>query len=164
MAKRKRRPTQPGEFEDPLSNYDPPQYSDDLERMLAEETVEVMNIRPFATVPCDSSIADAIELMAENDFFGLLVVDEDNRLLGIFSERDVLDKVADNYPIISGRPITDVMTRDPVCVYETDSPAKALNLMAIGGFRRVPVLDMNDRIVGIIGPKRTTMFLQEYLG
>ncbi len=57
-----------------------------------------------------------------------------------------------------------VMTPDPVCVYETDTPAKALNLMAVGSFRHIPVLDVDGKIVGIVGPSRTSAYLQEKLG
>ena len=56
------------------------------------------------------------------------------------------------------------MTPNPVCVYETDNAAKAINVMAVGGFRRVPVLNVEDRVIGIIGPKRTVRFLQDYIG
>ena len=162
MAKRKRRPTQPGDFEDPLSNYDPPVYADELERALSEATVGTMRIRPFTTVPPDTLISKAIAIMAENDFFGLMVVEND-RLVGIFSERDVLDKIAENFEATKNRPISDFMTPDPRCVYETASPAQALNLMAVGDFRRVPVLGVDDQVVGIIGPKRVTTFLEEFI-
>ena len=84
------------------------------------------------------------------------------RAVGIFSARDVLNKVAHD-PATRSKPITEFMTPDPRTVYTTDCPAKALNLMAVGGFRHIPVLDINDKVVGMLGPRRTTEFLQEHL-
>ena len=47
---------------------------------------------------------------------------------------------------------------------EVHNAAKAINVMAVGGFRRVPVLSVDDRVIGIIGPKRTVGFLRDYIG
>ena len=162
MAKRKRRPVPPGEFEDPLSNYDPPPYRDELERSLGEATVGQMQITPFTTVESDTTVGEAVTIMARCNFFCLMVVEED-RLIGVFSERDVLNKAADDFSAVKNKPIRELMTPDPRVVYETDCPAKALNLMAVGGFRHIPVLGVDDRPVGIIGPKRTAAFLQQHI-
>ena len=55
--KRKRRPTTPGEYSDPLSNYDAPEYGDELERALTQDAVGDMEITPIAAVPSTMSIA-----------------------------------------------------------------------------------------------------------
>lgn len=149
-------------FEDPLSNYDPAEYADDLERVLAEDRVGDFEVTPFASTAPDARIADVIARMAGETYYSIIVV-EDRKPVGIFSERDVLNKVATDFDAVKDRPIRELMTPDPVCVYETDSPAKALNLMAVGGFRRIPVLGLDDRVIGVIGPRRTVRFLQRYL-
>jgi CBS domain-containing protein len=158
---RKRNPVKPGEFEDPLSNYDPPTYSDELERVLCETEVSRMPITPLAWVEHDASVQDALDMMAKYDC-SCVVVQNAGRAVGIFSARDVLNKIAHD-PSTRPKPITDFMTHAPRTVYVTDCPAKALNLMAVGGFRHIPVLDINDKVVGILGPRRTTDFLQEHI-
>jgi len=151
-----------GEFEDPLSNYDEPTYADELERAMAEDTMAAMVTTPVTTVSADTSVQEVLRMMIELDIACMLVTEQEH-LLGIFSERDVLTKVAGDYAKVKDKPIRDVMTTGPVVVYETASPAKALNLMAVGGFRHVPILDVDDKVVGIVGPRRVTHYLQQLI-
>jgi len=55
------------------------------------------------------------------------------------------------------------MTHSVMTAYTADSPGKAMNLMAIGGFRHVPILDVDDKVVGILGPRRVSEFLHAHL-
>ncbi len=158
MTKRKRRIVEQGEFEDPLKDYSPRTYEDKMERSLCEGNVSELQTTPFITVDVNKTVAQTLQMMAERNIAYLMITDAD-RLVGIFSERDVLYKVAEQYEQIKDCPISQVMTPDPVSVYETDSSAKALNLMAIGGFRHLPVLNLDDKIVGVVGPRRVTAYL-----
>ncbi len=159
--KRKRRETPPGEFVDPLSNYDPKTYSDEMERSLLEDTVADLKITPYRCLPPQATIETALKTMVDEDIACLMIAQGD-KLLGVLSERDVLDKVAERYAQIKSHPVSEVMTPDPWFVHETDSPAAALNQMAVGGFRHIPVLDVNEKIVGILGPRRVTAYLMEH--
>jgi CBS domain-containing protein len=151
------------EFNDPLSNYDGPDYADELERTIAEESVSVMQTTPFDTITPDTTIKAAMEHMAERNIASLIIADSDGRLAGIFSERDVLTKVADEYASIKDEPVSSVMTPQPMSVYVTDSPGKAMNLMATMSIRHVPILDVDDKVVGVLGPRRVTTFLKGHL-
>ncbi len=158
---RKRNPVEPGEFEDPLSNYDPPAYADEMERVLCETEVQQMRIQPLACIEKDATVQDALDMMKKYECSSVIVKDA-GKAVGIFSARDVLNKIAHD-PSTRPKPITAYMTQDPQKVYATDCPAKAINLMAVGGFRHIPVLDVDDNVVGILGPRRTTQFLEERL-
>jgi len=161
MAKRTRRPTPPGDYKDPLNNYDPPEYADELERSLAEDQIQDMNAWLAAQVSPDATVAETLKLMVDCDIACVLIVDR-GKLEGIFSERDVLNRLTDDFESLRDQPISEVMTPNPVYLRDTDSPAKAINLMATGGFRHVPVLDVDDKVVGILGPRRVTAFLDEH--
>jgi CBS domain-containing protein len=150
-------------FEDPLKNYDGPEYADDLERAIADESVAVMKTTPVFTVTVDTTVQEAMQSMARYSIASILVIDGDSKLLGIFSERDVLNKVADRFDQIKDESVSQVMTAAPMHVYVTDSPGKAMNLMATAGFRHVPILDADDKVVGVVGPRRVTHFLDSYL-
>ena len=65
-------------------------------------------------------------------------------LVGVFSDRDVLERVALEYDQVKDRPVqrTDDR-RTPWCVYESDSAAAALSIMAVSGFRHVPVTNVD---------------------
>mgnify|MGYP002624575041 CR=1 FL=1 len=161
MAKRKRRDNEPGEFSDPLKNYNGAEYADDLERSLAEDQVTVIKSTPVVTITPDTTIGDAVARMAELEI-GSVLVTEDDRLVGILSQRDVLKRIALNFDALKDQPIRDHMTPDPVKVYVTDPPAKALNLMAVHNLRHVPIVDVDDKVVGLLGPRRVTSYLREY--
>ena len=87
---------------------------------------------------------------------------KDGRLVGVVSDRDILNHVALEYDQVKDRPVSDVMSAETVYVYENDSSAAALCVMAVSGYRHVPVLNAQQAIVGIISPQRVTEFLQRY--
>ena len=89
-------------------------------------------------IEAGASLEDAISLMRAEGVDCLLVT-ENGALVGIFTDRDAILKVA-------GRPSTsttigEVMTHDPVILRSGDPVAVAINKMAVGGFRHVPILD-----------------------
>lgn len=135
--------------------------TDPLEVALAEETVAAIQSQPFAAVTPNSSIAEAVAQLADLEI-GCLLVAESGKLVGVFSNRDVLDKVADRYEQIKDRPVSEVTTANPVFVHESDSAAAALHVMAVSGFRHVPVMNLDDEPVGIISPQRVLGFLREH--
>lgn len=152
----------PDEFQDPLENYEPRTYADELERTLAEESVAAIHARPFLAIPADTPVHEALEKLVGRDIASTLVVDDQQRLVGIFSDRDALDKVALEYDAMKDRPVSEVMTKNPVFVREDDSSAAALCVMAAAGYRHVPVLSADDQIVGIVSPHRVVEFLQQH--
>lgn len=148
------------EFRDPLENYDPRSYGSSLEQALAEETVAAVQSRPYMSVSPDTSVAVAVQLLADRGV-ACALVEEEGKLVGVFSDRDVLNKVALEYETMKRQPVRDVMVADPVFVRESDSAAAALCVMAVMGHRHVPVLDADDKILGIVTPQRITSFLLE---
>jgi CBS domain-containing protein len=160
--RRKRRISTEGTFSDPLKDYSPPEFADGLEEALCDNDMTAMDITPMVTVTLETTVSKTMQMMSEAGIACVLVIDEDQKLHGVFTERDVLDKVAEQYHMIKDLPVRVVMTHEPVCVYEMDMPAKALNLMATGNFRHVPVLDADDRLVGVLGPRRVTGFLSKH--
>lgn len=156
-------PPSPEEFQDPLENYEPKTYSDPLEEALAEETVAAIRHEPYVSIGPDTPVHAAIEKLA-GLHVACLLVEQDRKLLGVFSDRDALDKVAHEYDQVKNRPIREVMTGNPIYVYETDSPAAALAVMTVAGYRHVPVLNLADELVGIVSPQRVTSFLHSHFG
>lgn len=155
-------PYDPSEFQDPLENYDPKVYTDPLEKALAEESVAAIQHEPVATVAPDMPVGVAIQKLA-NLHVACLLVEKDGKLVGVFSDRNVLDKAALEYEQIKENPVGDLMTTDPVFVYESDSSAAALSVMAVCGFRHVPVTDLSQNVIGIVSPQRVTAFLRKHL-
>jgi CBS domain-containing protein len=149
-----------GEFQDPLENYEPKEYADRLEEALAEETVAAIRSKPYAEISPDKSVFGALQALAGLKVASLLVVENDS-LVGVFTERDALERVASRYSEVKHLPVRDVMTSNPVVVYETDPAGSALSAIAVAGYRHVPVLDIDARVVGVISPHRVFEFILE---
>jgi CBS domain-containing protein len=102
-----------------------------------------------AAIGPDSSAAEAIELMVARRVGAVAVVDA-NRVIGIFTERDVLRKLA-----ISGRdpgavPVRELMTA-PVEVISPDTFAgDALGMMVDHHFRHLPIVDSSGKLLGLL--------------
>jgi CBS domain-containing protein len=161
--KRKRRAAPPGEFHDPLSNYEEPQFDDNLERSLLQDVIsEVMTYQPYKTIADHATVEQAMQMMAELEI-ACVMVTHDDKLVGVFSERDVINKVSENFRAVKDKPISEFMTPDPIVVHESDCPAKAINQMAIGGFRHIPVLTVDERIAGMLGPQRVVKYVEKFL-
>lgn len=150
------------EFKDPLQNYDPKGYSDALEEVLAEGNVKDIICSPHVEIQADSSVFQALQVLNELRVASLLVMDHD-RLVGVFTERDVLECVVHDFDALKNESVRNVMTADPIVVYDTDSPAAALAAIAVASYRHVPVLDANDRVVGIISPQRLFSFIEKHI-
>ncbi len=95
--------------------------------------------RPLVISPA-TSVREVIELLRGQPDNAAIVVQSDGWVIGVFTERDVLMKIA-GHPDRLRDPITIWMTPDPVLLRESDSMAVALNKMGDGGFRHIPLLD-----------------------
>jgi CBS domain-containing protein len=112
------------------------------------------------TVAPDTGVSEVVAGMRRDGVDGVLVVD-DGRLVGIFTERDALLKLAGRG--LAGITVEDVMTADPVVLQEDDSIAVALNKMAVGGFRHIPLVD-NGRPTGIVTARDLFHRIAEIVG
>ena len=101
----------------------------------------------LALIP-QTTVRDATRAMAERGI-GAVPVVEDGQLVGIFSERDVLQRVAAMNRDLDRTRLAEVMTEGPVSVDGGTTVVKALETMLDGGFRHLPVTD-RGRLVGIV--------------
>ncbi|MFB3813958.1 MAG: CBS domain-containing protein [Terriglobales bacterium] len=102
------------------------------------------------TVAPQTSVADAIRRMLEDRSGAVTVVDEHRVVAGIFTERDVLKRVA-----LSGRdpettPVRDFMTTPVELATEETSEAEALQAMLERHYRHLPVVDHQGRLMGML--------------
>ena len=132
-----------------LTQLDQPVAHDRVERSLLEETVRVLKPRSPVTLPPDVTVAEAIRTMLLHDVGALLIVDDHGKLQGIFSERDLLTKVAGLEADYAGRPVREFMTSNPETVSTDATLAFVLHKMDGGGYRHVPVL-RDGRPTGMI--------------
>ena len=132
-----------------LTQLDRPVAHDRVERSLMDDPVSVICPQPAVTLPAEATVGEAIRHMLAQNVGALLVVDAAGHLLGIFSERDLLTKVACICDDYFDRPVREFMTRRPETVRESDSLAFALHKMDCGGYRHLPVL-RDGKLLGMI--------------
>jgi CBS domain-containing protein len=111
-----------------------------VERSLMEDQVAALRPNKPITVRPNTPLQAAIQAMLVSDIGALLVTDDDGRLLGIFSERDLLTKVAGIHIDYKQLVVRDFMTANPEVVNGTDTLNFALHKMDCGGYRHLPVL------------------------
>jgi CBS domain-containing protein len=96
----------------------------------------------------DATVLEALKVMADKEV-GAVLVQDGGGLLGILSERDYARKV-----VLAGRssreaPVSEVMTRNVVCVTPDRSVEDCMAMMTDNRLRHLPVLDA-DRVIGVI--------------
>jgi len=127
-----------------------------IEELQAEQ-VSHLSLSDFCQVDSGMTVRATLAKMRENGCAVCLVMD-DGRLSGIFTERDVLQKVA-AAPETWAQPVDNVMTINPVTVLPTQSAALALRLMDEHHFRNLPVVDGDGRISGAMTHRAIIEFL-----
>ena len=111
----------------------------------------VLEPRKLVLAPPQASVDDAARLMKEAHVGAVLIVEQE-RLIGIFTERDAVYRVlaARRDPLLTR--LAEVMTRDPVAVSPDETFGYALLLMHDNGFRHAPVVE-NGRPIGVVSTR-----------
>jgi CBS domain-containing protein len=143
-----------------LSSLDHPAAETPLEETIREASLERLHpTRPVMVAP-DATVAEAIATLGEKRI-GCVLVGEPDNLVGIFSERDALLRTAHRFGEVASQPISDLMTPNPVTL-DIDAPiAFALNHMASGDYRHLPVT-RDGSVVGVVSLRDVLRFLSEW--
>ena len=132
----------------------------ELARNLKVDSVSRLHPTAPLRVAPEQTVADAVRLMCERRV-GCLLVCRDDRLVGVFTERDLMRRV-----LAAGRslstPVGDCMTPDPVVVGPKEPIGAAVRRMEEGGYRHLPVVDEVGRPLGVLSVKRIVHYLAEH--
>jgi CBS domain-containing protein len=123
-----------------LTQLDQPMAHDRVEKSLMEDPVSILNPRQAVTLAATATVGEAMQTMLACDIGALLIVDATGKLLGIFSERDLLTRVAGTDPASNSQPVSAYMTANPETIQAHDTLAFALHKMDGGGYRHLPVV------------------------
>jgi CBS domain-containing protein len=107
---------------------------------------DVMNTNLVIAGP-SSTVAEAATIMGERHVGSTLVM-EDGKLVGIFTERDIVRALSQDFDA-PGHPISHWMTKDPKTISSDATVEEALDIMFAGGFRHLPVAQ-GDRVLGMV--------------
>ena len=109
---------------------------------------EVMTDRPRCITP-ETPVSEAARLMKSEDVGSLPILDGE-RLTGIVTDRDIVLQAVAEEKDPRGMPVREVASRDLVTVGQDEDLSEALKRMASHQIRRIPVVDEDDRLVGIV--------------
>jgi CBS domain-containing protein len=132
----------------------------DLARNLKIESVARLHPTPPRQAGPSATVAEAVAMMRQEQV-GCLLVSEGERVVGIFTERDLMRRV-----LAAGKPLStslaDCMTPNPVVVHPKEPIGVAVQRMEEGGYRHLPVVDEKGRPVGVLSVKRIVHYLVEH--
>ena len=111
-------------------------------------------------VTCEpqTTVRQTIESMQRERIGCMLIVDQ-GRLVGIFTERDVLTKVAAQDVDLDHTPVSALMTRDPEALGMDNELVYALNQMSVGGYRHIPLLNEQGDLAGVVSVRDIVHYL-----
>ncbi|MFE3901561.1 CBS domain-containing protein [Streptomyces sp. NPDC059153] len=124
--------------------------------LMTDEVVSVVSLTSFKEVA---------KLLAQHNISGLPVLDDEDRVVGVVSESDLVNRQAARHLVTGGAPDADTTTMTPsgaeftaaevmstpaVTVRAEETVPEAARLMMRGGVERLPVVDDEDRLVGIV--------------
>jgi len=133
----------------------------DVERSLVHDKVVLLLPRKPIVVEPSLSIREVLQLLVERSIGCVLVVD-DGRLAGIFTERDAIVRVGAALHEVGEFPVGDFMTPNPETIESDAQIAYALQKMDVGGYRHLPVM-AGERIVGVVSIRDILQYLARHL-
>jgi CBS domain-containing protein len=93
-------------------------------------------------------VREAIELLFKRHVGCIVVVDDEQKCIGLFTERDAIRVVAQNVPLDA--PLEKIMTKNPFTVNEDSTFDEAKNIIKSAKVRHLPVITANGKLVGLI--------------
>jgi CBS domain-containing protein len=146
------------------------QYASTLREGLPDVRVEEVMTRTVTTVHPDAPLAEVVEKLIDKDYTALPVVDETNRVMGIIGDTDLLERgdmevslslkkaVDPNLARTliarlrqSPHTVAQIMTPEPVTIGPQAYLSEAARLMSKHGLKRLPVVDQDHRLLGVLG-------------
>lgn len=121
----------------------------DLESVLFGDMLKDAADKPALITEPSTSIHDVLQIMRDNRR-GVVLIADHGRLTGIFTERDVLMKIAGTRVDLKRTPVRNFMTPDPDTLPAESSIAFAINKMVTEGYRHIPLVDDAGRPVGVV--------------
>ncbi|KAI1274919.1 hypothetical protein F5Y07DRAFT_371887 [Xylaria sp. FL0933] len=113
-------------------------------------TVLALKPSPALQIKPTTTVAEAAQLMAAKREDCVLVTDDDDRIAGIFTAKDLAFRVVGTGQKATNVTIAEIMTKNPLCARTDTSATDALDLMVRKGFRHLPVMDENQDISGVL--------------
>lgn len=131
-----------------------------IEEALRREKLRNLPLPAPATVPSGTTLGDTLKTMRAAGGAAVLVC-RNGRAVGIFTERDVLNKLFGG-AVDESRPVDGFMTADPSSLPLDATLGDAVRLMTEKGYRNVPLVDREGRTAGMIAARDIVQYVAEH--
>ena len=125
-----------------------PEKSDRPGNRLMDRPEYRLKQQPLTCLPT-TSVFEAVLKMSEKNYGAVIVINDEKKVIGIVTERDVMNKVVANELDVHATVLSDIMTENPRVARETDDLIDWLRIMSNERFRRLPVIDDNGQIKAV---------------
>ena len=146
----------------PLTESHLPVPATHVERALLTDRVKLFQGRQPLVVSPSMPVREVLRLLVDNKV-GCVVVAEQGKIAGIFSERDALLKLGEKAAEFGERPVSDFMTSNVESLPPSAKIAFAVHRMEQGGFRHVPVINDQGEAAGIFSVRDILTYLTRKL-
>ena len=109
-------------------------------------------LKDVVTLNGNVSAKEAVELLFKRHIGSIIIVDAEQRCVGIFTERDAIRIIAQDVPLDA--PLEKVMTKNPYTVNEDSTFEEAKNIIVTHKIRHLPVISTNGKLVGLISVRK----------
>ncbi len=122
---------------------------------------QIINPR-LIQAPPEISVRTAIEIMQNNKSGYIVIADHQRKVVGIFTETDVLHKVFGKKTDVWSKPVSELMTPSPKVLSVRDTVGQAIDLMGKNIFYHIPLVDEKGSLVNVISVRTLIRFLAEF--
>ncbi|MFC1481004.1 CBS domain-containing protein [Candidatus Neomarinimicrobiota bacterium] len=126
-----------------------------------DDPISSLELQPLTVAAPDASLVDAVKLMETNSV-GCILVEENGKLIGILTERDIIRKATGRGLHFPDLKISDYMTRKPTCLRMGDPIAFALNRIYDRGYRHIPIIDKKGKALAFVSSRDIINHLAVY--
>jgi len=110
--------------------------------------VKHMMLTNIITATPSMTVEEAINILYEKHIGSVVLIDDDKKCVGIFTERDAIRLVAKNIEL--NQPLGNVMTKNVITIQENSSINEVRKIVLTHKIRHLPVVNQEDRIVGLL--------------
>lgn len=141
-----------------------------LKELLDAKQTKIFSVNESTTTK------EAVDIMVKNHIGSLIVMNDQEEVQGIFTEKDVMKKLASTDDLVGNLPVKELMTpREKLIVgHETDTVEYLMQIMTEKNIRHIPIMSTNGEIIGVLSmrdvirsllkdSKKRVKFLNDYI-
>jgi len=129
-----------------------------IKKVLERSVMDLPHVPVAIRCTPETSLRDAVRTLHKSEV-GSIIVAEGLKVVGIFTERDILTKIVDKPVNFEKEKVSAFMTKDPVCIPKSENISAILKRMSEGNFRHLIIVDAYNNLERVISIKDISQYL-----